>query len=115
MATVDRLTSLERRAAVAFAQRVRARFGERLRSLQVFGSRSRGEAREHSDLDILVLLDRVSLAERHALSDLGVDLMLEADLPFEIAPTVMSTADFEKLIQLERLFPQEIDRDGIPL
>lgn len=115
VATLERLNPLERLAAESFAQRVRSRFGERLRCLQVFGSRSRGQASLHSDLDILVLLDQVTLAERHALSDLGVDVMLDADLPFEIAPTVMSESHFQKLIELERLFPREIDRDGIPL
>lgn len=115
MPTLEQLTVLERQAAQAFAERVRSRFGSRVRALRVFGSRCRGDATVHSDLDVLVLLDQVTWPERHEISDIGADLMLERDLPFEVAPSVMSEADYHRLVSLERLFPQEVERDGIPL
>ncbi len=113
MPSADQLTLLEREAARCFAERVRSRFGERARSVRVFGSRARGEAHLHSDLDVLVLLDQMSWPERHEISDLGFDLMLERNLPFEIAPTVMTEDHFRWLLSLERLFPREVERDGI--
>jgi predicted nucleotidyltransferase len=115
MPTLAQLTTLERGAAQTFAARVRARFGSRVTDLRAFGSRCRGEASVHSDLDVLVLLDQITWQERHEISDIGVDLMLELDLPFEVAPTVLTQSSFQRLLSLERLFPQEVERDGIPL
>lgn len=109
---VDEFT---RAVAESFAERVRARFGPRARSVIAFGSRARGDARPDSDLDLLVLLDAMSLADRNELSDLGYDLMLEKSLPFPVNPTVMTEQHFQWLSSLERLFPREIARDGIEL
>lgn len=40
-------------------ERLKAEFGERLRFVGLQGSRARGEAREGSDIDLVVLLDGV--------------------------------------------------------
>lgn len=115
MPTLDELSCLEREAAQSFAQKVRSRFGERVRSIRVFGSRARREAQLHSDLDLLVLLDTANLSERLEISNMGGRLMLDGEYPFEIAPTVMAEDQYRRLESLERLFPREIERDGIPV
>lgn len=43
--------------------KLKAEFGDRLRFVGLQGSRARGEAREDSDIDLVVLLDRVSAAD----------------------------------------------------
>jgi predicted nucleotidyltransferase len=40
----------------AYAARLRAIFGDRLREIRLFGSYARGEANEDSDIDVLVTL-----------------------------------------------------------
>jgi predicted nucleotidyltransferase len=112
---IARLAPLEQMAALEFARCVRERMAHRVLDIRVFGSRSRGEARPDSDLDIIVLLDEASLRDRNEISDLGSDLLLSMDLPFPIAPRVMAKEHFERLKALERLFAAEIERDGIPL
>jgi predicted nucleotidyltransferase len=113
--TLMRLTPLEQQTALEFARRVRAHMAHRALDIRVFGSRSRGEGRADSDLDILILLDEVALKDRNDISDIGTNLLLEKLLPFPIAPRVMSKEHYEMLKSLERLLPTEIERDGITL
>jgi predicted nucleotidyltransferase len=110
-----KLTHTEQLAASEFARLVRERLGHRVLDIRVFGSRTRGESRPDSDLDIFVLLDEAPLKDRNKISDLGTDLLLTMDLPFPIAPRVMAKEHYERLKALERLFAAEVERDGIPL
>jgi predicted nucleotidyltransferase len=48
------LSAQEQAALGQFARALRARFGERLQQLCVFGSRARGEGRGDSDPDVFV-------------------------------------------------------------
>jgi predicted nucleotidyltransferase len=50
---------------------VRARFGTRLRQVVLFGSRARGSGRADSYLDVLVLVDGLTRAERREVLDEG--------------------------------------------
>ena len=109
------MSPLEVSVAERFAVAVRGEFPGRVRELKVFGSRARGEARADSDLDIFVLLDQAGEAERARITDLSTDLMLELALPFEVSPRIFSQPQFDCLRDLERLLPNEIDRDGISL
>ncbi len=68
----------------AVGKRVREAFGGRVEEVVIFGSRARGDWREESDLDVLVVLDRVKpwdwdIAGRLSAEltlDLGVSVMI---------------------------------------
>ena len=59
--------------------RLLALYGERLRSVYLFGSHARDEANEESDADILIVLDRVENYSREidTTSELMSELSLE--------------------------------------
>jgi len=61
--------------AVEFARLVRERLGPRVLEVVLFGSRARGEAREDSDYDVVVVVDRRSADVREAILAIEVDLM----------------------------------------
>ncbi|MDQ7826411.1 MAG: nucleotidyltransferase domain-containing protein [Candidatus Eremiobacteraeota bacterium] len=113
MNELSRLTPFEHHIAAEFARRVRERKGKRILLMKVFGSRARGEARADSDLDILVLLDEMSLPDSREICAVATDLLLEKELPFQISPRVMTKAHFEEIMSRELLFPKEVERDGI--
>ena len=98
----------------AFVAGVRRRFGQRLVSVRLFGSYARGEATGDSDVDCLVLLDRMGRDDERAITDLAADLVWQMG-GVVISPLTMSAAEFDAWKALERRAPLEIERDGIPL
>jgi predicted nucleotidyltransferase len=109
-----RLPPATRETLDAFVARLRARFGSRLLDVRLFGSYARGEAHEDSDVDCLVLLDRVDSQDDRAVTDMAADLIWQLS-GIVIAPLVMSAADFDAWKARERRTPLEIDREGIRL
>jgi len=60
--------------AIEFARQVRQRLGPRVRRIVLFGSRARGDARDDSDYDVVVV-DRRSPEVRETLLGIEVDLL----------------------------------------
>jgi len=75
--------------------------------------RARGEADEDSDLDLLVVIDSLSGAERREIAQQSGDAISDWGVP--LSPFPMSTEHFAELRARERLIVSEIERDGIPL
>lgn len=98
----------------AFLTGVRERFGPRVAEIRLFGSYARGDAREDSDVDCLVLLDRVDQDDDRAITSLAADLTWQMS-GVVVSPMTMSVAEFEAWKASERRTPLEIEREGIPL
>jgi predicted nucleotidyltransferase len=98
----------------AFLAGVRERFGPRVAEIRLFGSYARGDATEDSDVDCLVLLDRVDQDDDRAITNLAADLTWQM-AGVVVSPMIMSVADFEAWKALERRTPLEIEREGILL
>jgi predicted nucleotidyltransferase len=109
-----RLPPLVRDTLDAFVAGLHQRFGPRLVSVRLFGSYARGEAHEESDVDCLVLLDRVDREDDRAITDLAADLIWQMG-GVVISPLIMSADAFERWKRTERRTPLEIQREGIPL
>lgn len=107
------LSPQEDRAVQAFKRRVLDFLGAQVISFSLFGSRARGEGGEESDVDILILLKEAPTKIRGRIFELAADILLELEI--DISPLVMSQKQFEEMKKRERLLPQEIERDGIPL
>ena len=75
-----RLSPIERQALDDFASRVRAALGPRALSVTLFGSRARGEGRDDSDLDVLVLVRDLDSTARRVVQDAGFDVSLATGL-----------------------------------
>jgi predicted nucleotidyltransferase len=96
-----------------YAARLRARFGERVRDVRLFGSFARGDADEDSDVDVFVLIDGLTDLEIGDAAAEAAPVILASGLP--IAPLPMSTERFAELRRRERLLARDIDVEGISL
>ena len=100
-----------RPALEAYQQRLRARFGERLREVRLFGSQARGDAGPDSDVDVLVVVDGLTEAERNIAWDETVPIVLETMLPLAALP--LSSEKLAELHRQERLLARVLDDEGI--
>lgn len=68
-----------------FKHRLEARYGTRMKSLFLFGSRARGDFRPDSDADVAVFIDRVAdpIREQMAMCDDAYDIWMETGIRVE--------------------------------
>jgi len=77
-----------------FVRRVVEKHGGKIESIILFGSVARGEAREDSDIDVLIVTKKEDFRLRRALAGLAFDILLETKE--SISVKVLSKDDFEK-------------------
>jgi predicted nucleotidyltransferase len=107
------LTEREQMALNVFCQWIRQSWGKRISELALFGSRSRGEGNEESDLDVLVAVESLTFAEGQAIGQYCGDILTQYDVL--ISPFAVSSQRLAELRRLDRLIAREIDRDGLAL
>lgn len=107
------LTGQERRAALAFVERLRQRFDGELVSAILFGSRARGEANPDSDMDVLVVLSSASPEIRKQVRYLAVEVWLEHGV--YLSTRVWDQAHWSRQQELRTSLYKNISRDGIQL
>ena len=75
-------------------QRLQAMYGDRLRRVILYGSQARGDAREDSDIDVLVVLDGPFdlYQETKPLATLHFDLFERYRLDFSFKPYALCNA-----------------------
>jgi uncharacterized protein len=103
-----------RGVAVDYAADVRRHFGARLCRIRLYGSAARGDWTPESDIDVLVLLDRVSPADGDWLVNRAVKLGVLGS-GFLLQPLFMSAVDFAHLESRERRFALDIGSEGVEL
>jgi uncharacterized protein len=76
------------RIAEEAARRLKDAYGDRLRQVVLFGSWVRGDAHEESDVDLLVVLDKIDnrTHERDRLVDVLYDLELDSRRAIQAFP-----------------------------
>ena len=108
MRVVGRLSPLETEALDAFAAAVRARVPG-VRRIVLFGSRARGEGRDDSDLDVLVVVAERTRDVRRTAQDIGFEVGL--DFGLVLSPTIV----VEGAWRADGAFEASVARDGVAL
>lgn len=68
--------------AQEYASLVRAKLGSQVKGVILFGSQARGDATEKSDYDVVVILDKKSVAVREKILDAGTEMLNRYDRLF---------------------------------
>ncbi len=108
------ISSIEAEAINRFHVRVKKKFGKRLIKMKIFGSRARMEGSELSDIDILVIVDKLkSPKDKRAIFTIAAEIYGENEI--DISPLVMSPQEFEEMRRRERRLALDIIKEGIAL
>ena len=107
------LTDNERTALNAFVIALFERYGNDILSVQLFGSKARGDFDVDSDLDVLVLATHDDWRFRQAISFLAADISLDHDLV--LAPKVVSHARWEFLNREGFSIAHNVRKEGVLL
>ncbi len=112
------LTEDERRVVERLVELMGERFGSRLRSVWLYGSRARGERPgPESDIDLLAIAEREEGADDVLTAILLVDRAaaeLELERPI-VSIKVHDPGWLEQRRQIDSFFIQDVDRDKVVL
>lgn len=107
------LTDNERRALDTFVRRLYANYGDRVRSVVLFGSKARGDAGPDSDVDVLVTLADDDPELRWNVQRLAARVSLEYDLLLSVR--AVGRSQWEELSRYRFPIYQAIQSEGIVL
>ena len=108
-----RLRPNERRALEDYLIQLRARFGEHIRHVILYGSRARLSGDQESDLDVLIVIDREDWLLANEVADQAFGPSLQHGVL--ISPQVWSEDHFQAHRRFGLLIYRNIERDGIEL
>jgi len=100
-----------RGAVEEFVRRVLERYRDKIDSIILFGSVARGEAKEDSDIDVLIVIKKEDFKLRRALIGVAFDILLETGN--DISVKVLSKNEFED--RRDFSFLRNIISEGVKL
>jgi uncharacterized protein len=98
-----------------FGTALRARFGDRLVELVLFGSYARGAAHEDSDVDVLVVIRGLAADEWRAVFDIAYAEGRGQDDTVGLSPLVFASEQAARMRAGGRRLFRDIDREGVQL
>ena len=105
------LTEKDQLALKRFKEAVTKALGNELVELKLFGSKARGDAREDSDIDVLVITNSGNWRLRDVVYRIVNNILLDDDI--NISPKVIGKEDYKRLYEKGYPFVKNVIRDGV--
>ena len=109
----QRLQPNEESAVLEFLDLLQRHHPDRVLKTMLFGSKARGDSRQWSDIDILIVVDQDDWRLSHAISNVAADVSLKYDVL--IGPRVIAEERWERIKEYRSGLYRNIVTDGIPL
>ena len=107
------LRKSERQVLARFRDKLQTELPEERVELMLFGSKARGQGREDSDLDVLVIVLGEDWRLCDKVYDIATDLLLETGVC--ISPKIISANRFRQLQEEEAPFVRNVIRDAVAM
>ena len=108
-----RATARQRAATDELLRRLHTKYPHRMLSSVLFGSVARGDFTSESDIDVLVVADRVDTDFKWDVWGIGAEVSLEFDVIFNLR--VYSGARWQWMRENRRTLWRNVEKDGIEL
>ncbi|MDQ1317454.1 MAG: uncharacterized protein QG588_1106 [Candidatus Poribacteria bacterium] len=105
------LTEKDQLALKKFKEAVTKALGNEFVELKLFGSKARGDAREDSDIDVLVITNSGNWRLSDVVYHIVTDILLDDEI--DISPKVIGKEDYKRLYEKGYPFVKDVIRDGI--
>ena len=107
------MTEADRAVAVELKERLISAAGERIRKIIIYGSRARGDAEPDSDLDVAVIVDRLSDELEEVLDEAAYEVMWDRDFSPVISLLVFEDERFEEAYREGYSFYRNVVHEGV--
>jgi len=107
------MTQEYQKAVDKFVRKVLEKHRDKIGSIILFGSVARGEAREDSDIDILLITSDDSFKMQKLVSEIVVKILLETGM--YISAKVVSSEEYNLLREISSSFYRNVSKEGIPI
>lgn len=105
------LNSNDRKWLEIYRNVLNRQFQDLIQDIVVFGSKARGNDREDSDLDILVIIKEGDWFVKRKICDPGYELSIGSDLVPSIQ--VYTLEEWARMKREESIFQEIVEREGI--
>jgi len=107
------VTENEKKLIEKFKNKMEAFVGSDKVKLFLFGSKARGDADHHSDIDIAIIVKNLTRKQKNQILEEVADFEFENILP--LSTLILSEEEFERLKRRERAIALDIENKGIRL
>jgi predicted nucleotidyltransferase len=96
-----------------FVRRARKKYEDKIDSIILFGSVAREEAKEDSDIDILVVVNERNIEDMKEINGIAFEVSME--LSQSISPKIYAVNEIVNRLEIGAPFINEVLKDGVPL
>jgi len=107
------LSTAEKQALLLFKQHVLTAFPNSVDAIQLFGSKARGDAAKHSDIDILVVLKDMTWKNKRAIRKIASEIIFSTNIVMSIH--IFSHQQLDTMKRQHAVFWQMIEPDLKPI
>ena len=99
------------KAVDEFVRRVRRKYEDKIDSIILFGSVARGEAKEDSDIDILVVVKKKNVKDMKEIYGIAFEVSMEYLL--DVSPKVYGMNEISNSLKIGVPFIKEVLKEGV--
>jgi len=100
-------------AVKEFVRRAREKYEDKIDSIILFGSVAREEAKEDSDIDILVVVNERDIEDMKEINGIAFEVSMEFSQ--SISPKIYAVNEIVNRLEIGAPFINEVLKDGVPL